>query len=121
MSPSRLLAVAFIFVCTCVAWLFLGSSVHHRSGEADQRLAQEVAQLWGGHHEQAPPEVWVERPGREVKTVEEKTDDGATTTRKEARDVTRRVPLAIEASRVEMDPATGPPPQGAPLVRHLGR
>ena len=36
MSPSRLLAVAFIFACTCIAWLFLGSSVHHRSGEASE-------------------------------------------------------------------------------------
>ena len=45
MSSSRLLAVIFIFACTCAAWLVLGSSVHHRSGEADQRLAQEVSRL----------------------------------------------------------------------------
>ena len=102
MSASRLLAVIFIFGCTCAAWLLLGTSVHHRSGEADQHLAQEVSRLWGGHHEQAPPEVWVERPGRAVETVEEKKQDGTTTTRKVARDVTRRAPLPLEASRVEM-------------------
>ena len=102
MSSSRLLAVIFIYGCTCAAWLFLGASVRHRSGEADQRLAQEVSRLWGGSHEQAPPEVWIERAGREIKTVEEKKDDGTTTTRKVVRDVTRRTPLALEASRVEM-------------------
>jgi hypothetical protein len=46
--------------------LTLGVSVRHRSGEADQQLAQEVARLWGGHHEQGPPEVWVERPGQKA-------------------------------------------------------
>jgi len=102
MSPSRLFAVAFIFVCTCIAWLFLGSSVHHRSGEADQRLADEVSRLWGGRHEQLPPEIWVERPGQEIKTVEEKNGDGTTTTRKVAREVTRRVAVPLESSRVEM-------------------
>jgi hypothetical protein len=102
MTSSRLLAVIFIYACTCAAWLLLGTSVQFRSGEADQRLAQEVSRLWGGRHEQAPPEVWVERPGREVKTVEEKKDDGTTTTRKVVRKVTRRAPLPLEASRVEM-------------------
>jgi hypothetical protein len=102
MSPSRLLAVAFIFACTCIAWLFLGSSVHHRSGEADQRLAEEVSRLWGGRHEQLPPDIWIERVEREVKTVEEKKDDGTTTTRKVVRNVTRRSPIALESSRVEM-------------------
>ena len=102
MSSSRLLAVIFIYGCTCAAWLLLGTSVHHRSGETDQRLAQEVSRLWGGSHQQGPPEIWIERPGREVKTVEEKKDDGTTTTRTVVRDVTRRASLALEASRVEM-------------------
>jgi hypothetical protein len=102
MSPSRLFAVAFIFLCTCVAWLFLGTSVLHRSGEADQRLAEEVSRLWGGHHEQRPPEVWVERPGQEAETVQQKNDDGTTTTRKVAREVIRRIPVPLESSRVEM-------------------
>ena len=66
------------FGATCAAWLLLGTSVHQRSGEADQRLAQEVSRLWGGHHEQLPPEIWVERPGTEVETVQEKREDGTT-------------------------------------------
>ena len=102
MSVSRLLAVIFIYGCTCVAWLTLGTSVHQRSGEADQRLAQEVSLLWGGRHEQAPPQVWVERPGQEVKTVEEKTADGTASTRKVVREVTRCTPLPLESSRVAM-------------------
>jgi hypothetical protein len=103
MSPTRLLAVIFIFGCTSVAWLTLGISVEHRSGEADQQLAQEVARLWGDHHEQAPPEVWVERPGQEIETIQEKDEEGALRTRKVTRHVVRRVPLSLESSRVTMD------------------
>lgn len=103
MSPSRLLAVMFIFACTCVAWLTLGASVQHRSGETDHQLAQEVTRLWGGHHQQAPPEVWVERAGQEVETVQEKDEEGTLRTRKVTRNVVRRVPLPLESSRVAMD------------------
>ena len=102
MSPSRLLAVIFIFGCTCVAWLILGSSIVHRSGEADQHLALEVAQLWGGRHEQLPPEVWVERPGTKVENVQEKMEDGTTSTRKVTRKVTRTSPLPLDSTRIEV-------------------
>jgi hypothetical protein len=103
MSPSRLLAVVFIFGCTSVAWVTLGASVEHRSGEADQQLAQEVARLWGGHHEQAPLEVWVERPGQEIETVQEKDEEGTLRTRKVTRRVVRRIPVPLESSRISMD------------------
>jgi len=78
-SAQRLFAVLFIYGCTAMAWAFLGGSVVQRSGEADQGLARQVAQLWGGHHEQFPPEVWVERPGEEIETVQEKDDEGNVT------------------------------------------
>ena len=108
MSPSRLLAVMFIFGCTCAAWLILGSSVVHRTGEADQRLAREVEQLWGGRHEQLPPEVWIERPTRTVETVQEKRDDGTTSTREVVRMVTKTSPLPLDSTRIdvafELDP-----------------
>ncbi len=108
MSPSRLLAVIFIFCCTCVAWLILGSSIVHRSGEADHHLALEVAQLWGGRHEQIPPEVWVERPGTKVETIQGKMEDGKTSTRKVTRRVTKTSPVPLDSTRIdvafELDP-----------------
>ena len=108
MSPSRLMAVMFIFCCTCVAWLVLGTSLVQRTGEADQHLAVEVAQLWGGRHEQLPPEVWVERPGTRVETVQEKMENGTTSTRKVTRAVTRTSPLPLDSTRIdvafELDP-----------------
>lgn len=103
MSPSRLLAVMFIFACTCVAWLILGSSLVHRTGEADQTLAYEVAQLWGGHHQQVPPSVWVERPGTREETVEETLEDGTTSTRTVTRKITETTALPLESTRIEVE------------------
>ena len=45
MTIPRLFAIGFIFFCACVAWSTLGASVVSRTGESDQRLDKEVAQL----------------------------------------------------------------------------
>ena len=55
MTPLRLFAVGFIFVCTTVAWMILGATVTNRSGEADGTLRAEVERLWGGEHVQRAP------------------------------------------------------------------
>lgn len=55
MTPIRLVAIGFIFICTAVAWMVLGSTVTVRSGEADGSLRAEVEQLWGGEHLQRAP------------------------------------------------------------------
>lgn len=55
MTPLRLVAIGFIFVCTAIAWMILGTTVTARSGEADGSLRMEVEQLWGGEHLQRAP------------------------------------------------------------------
>ena len=106
MSPSRLLAVAFIFVCTCIAWLFPASSVHHRSGEANQHLAEEVTRSGEDPTSSFPPDLGPNDPP-EVKTVEEKKEDGPTTTRKEVR-MSLGVADRPQSSRVEMRSTSTP-------------
>ncbi len=59
MTPLRLFAIGFIFVCTTVAWMILGATVTNRSGEADGTLRAEVERLWGGEHVQRAPEAWL--------------------------------------------------------------
>jgi len=102
MTASRLVAIVLVFACTCLAWMLLGGSLVQRTGEADQQLAHEVSQLWGGQHQQRPPEVWIERPTLKVEKVEVKGDDGTTSTREVTRTVTERTPLPFESSRVEI-------------------
>jgi hypothetical protein len=97
------LAVGVIFCCTAVAWFTLGASVVSRTGQSDQRLAQEVAQLWGGRHQQVAPTVSVERPREVVEDVQEKDAAGRVVTRRVTRRVAERTPLTLEGSQVEVD------------------
>lgn len=51
----RLAAIAFIYVCTTVAWLILGATVFVRSEEQGSSLKQRVSQIWGSVQTQKAP------------------------------------------------------------------
>jgi hypothetical protein len=55
---ARLLAIAFIFAATTVAWMILGASIQYRTESADHTLRGRVESSWGGPHLQLPPRVW---------------------------------------------------------------
>ena len=103
MTTPRLVAIGFIFFCTAVAWFTLGGSVVSRTGESDERLAKEVAQLWGGRHNQVAPTVVVERPRQVTEHVVEKDANGQPITREVSRTVIDRAPVPLDASRVRVD------------------
>jgi inner membrane protein involved in colicin E2 resistance len=98
-----LVAIGFIYCCTAVAWFILGGSVVQRTGESDGRLAHEVAQLWGGRHNQIAPDAWVERPRTVTEEVEEKDDQGKTSKRKVTRTVVDAIPVPMSSSRVDVE------------------
>ncbi len=100
MTAARLLAIGFIFCCTAVAWFILGTSVVQRTGESDERLAQEVAKLWGGHHDQQAPRASVERPKEVKESVQEKDAAGKIVTRTVTKTVTEQTALPLDSSRV---------------------
>ncbi|HET9481236.1 MAG TPA: inner membrane CreD family protein [Candidatus Polarisedimenticolia bacterium] len=100
MSTKRLLAIGVVFVCTAVAWAVLGSSVVVRTGQLDERLAVEVARLWGGQHAQVAPAASVERPRESTETVEEKDAQGRTISREVKKMVTEWHSLPLGSSRV---------------------
>ena len=81
---KRLLAVAFIYLCCCVAWTVLGGTVVHRTQTSDSSLGGAVGELWGGPQVQHAPTAAVlgekatvvrrSEPtgtGNEVRTVQE--------------------------------------------------
>lgn len=103
MTPARLVAVGFIFLCTAISWSALGGSIVHRTGESDAKLAREVAQLWGGRHEQAAPEAVLERPRAVMEQIEEKDDKGRVVRRSVTKTVVEAIPLPLLASRVAVD------------------
>src|SRR5215204_2644789 len=78
----RIVAIAFIFVCTSIAWAILGGTIFTRTYSRDSILEDDVISSWGDSHDQSPPtaifrhivpktEETVENGKKVVKTVTE--------------------------------------------------
>ncbi|MDX9858323.1 MAG: inner membrane CreD family protein [candidate division Zixibacteria bacterium] len=65
---KRIIALAFIFGCTTVAWAILGTSTVIRTESQDDKLAQRVSKLWGQSQ-------WQHAPDLTFKTEEERLVD----------------------------------------------
>ncbi len=103
MTPARLLAIVFIFVCTAAAWSILGATVVDRTGERDGRLSQEVAQLWGGQHVQVAPRACILRPRQVEEEVRNPDDKGRPVVGTVKRTVVDESPVSPASSRVRVD------------------
>ena len=51
----QIVALLFIFVCTTIAWIILGSTILYRTNNSDEQLRGRVGSTWGTVQEQAPP------------------------------------------------------------------
>ena len=102
MTVARLFAIAFIFCGVSVGWMTLGGSVVQRTGESDTRLAHEVAQLWGGKHDQLAPDAKVLRPRLVSEDVKEKDAKGNDVTRHVTRWVADDVPVLLASNRIQV-------------------
>jgi len=101
-SSIRLMAIGFIYLCTAVAWSTLGASVVSRTGESDARLSKEVAQLWGGRHNQIAPQTAVVRPRQVTETVQATDNLGQAVRREVTRTVEDHVAVPLRSSRVQV-------------------
>jgi hypothetical protein len=99
-SPIRLLAIGFIYCCVSVGWMVLGGSVLQRTGEFDERLVREVAQLWGGRHDQRAPEAAVIRPRLVTEYREEKDAKGNVVKQPITRTEYDSISVPLDSSRV---------------------
>jgi hypothetical protein len=109
---KRLIAIAFIYVCTSVAWVILGATVFERSGSSDQRLRGRVSSTWGTPQNQQAPTAFVETTETQVITpamVRPPSPPGTTTTSVPDRaaparlEVVRtRAPIALEQTRANV-------------------
>ncbi len=63
---KRLLAVAFIFVCTSVAWAILAGTIEMRTHSSDEHLRGRVQSVWGAPQVQYAPlgEYWTQTANR---------------------------------------------------------
>ncbi|MFY9681910.1 MAG: inner membrane CreD family protein [Candidatus Sulfotelmatobacter sp.] len=51
----QILALAFIFVCTSIAWVILGATIFSRTYGSNEQLQGRVASTWGTSQQQSPP------------------------------------------------------------------
>jgi inner membrane protein involved in colicin E2 resistance len=80
---KRIIAIAFIFICTSIAWAILGGTIFSRTYDSGAVSSNRVASTWGTSQNQAPPTAsfTVEVPREEraaengkivVKTIKDK-------------------------------------------------
>ena len=93
----QILALAFIFVCTTIAWMILGATIFSRTYGANEQLQGHVASTWGTSQQQSPPTAHytVTEPTNST-TVE----NGKLVVHNEK--VERQIPLALESSRIRV-------------------
>ena len=94
---KKILAIAFIYGCCCVAWLVLGGTVERRTHAQDRDLSAAVGHLWGGEQRQPAPRL--ERI-REVEQTVQRTEDGRTVTELVTRSVYE--PLALAGTALDV-------------------
>ena len=108
---KRLVAIAFIYLCTSVGWMILGATVFERSQSSDRRLRGRVSSTWGTPQNQQAPLAFVEKLETQVVTpavVRRPAPPGATTATTDvapparAEVVRTRVPIALEQTRANV-------------------
>jgi inner membrane protein involved in colicin E2 resistance len=93
----QILALAFIFVCTTIAWVILGATIFSRTYGSNEQLQGHVASTWGTAQQQSPPTAtYVVNVEADSTTVE----DGKVIVHKKTKQ--RQISLPLEASRVHV-------------------
>lgn len=54
---KKLVAIAFIFICTSIAWMILGGTIFTRTHLSDENLKGQVERIWGTQHTQVSPDA----------------------------------------------------------------
>ena len=93
----QILALAFIFVCTTIAWAILGATIFSRTYGANEQLQGHVASTWGTAQQQTPPTAtyMVSEP-----TTSTTVENGKLIVHNATNH--RQIPLPLDASRVHV-------------------
>jgi inner membrane protein involved in colicin E2 resistance len=97
---KRIIAIAFIFVCTSVAWAVLGGTIFSRTYSQDGIFENSVTSTWGAPQDQAPPTASFKET---VARQEESTENGKKIVKTVQEEVTTRLPLESSAVDVALD------------------
>jgi inner membrane protein involved in colicin E2 resistance len=94
----RIVAISFIFFCTTIAWMILGTTIYSRTGSSNEQLQGHVASTWGTAQEQSPPSACYKKT--EVSPVTEQ-DHGKTVIRNDT--IERKISLPLDSTRVNVN------------------
>ena len=94
---KRIVALIFIFGCTSLAWVILGTTIFNRTFSSDEKLNSKVGSTWGTKQEQTPPAGTYEIIRTETQDV---IENGRTFTR--THEVKSAVPIPLDASKIDV-------------------
>ncbi|HEV7799158.1 MAG TPA: inner membrane CreD family protein [Pyrinomonadaceae bacterium] len=97
---KRIMAIAFIFICTSVAWAILGGTIFSRTYSLDQIAQNRVASTWGAPQNQVLPGASYTEL---VPKNEESTENGKKIIKTTQQAVTTVLPLESSAIDVGID------------------
>jgi inner membrane protein involved in colicin E2 resistance len=94
----QILALAFIFVCTTIAWVILGATISSRTYGSNQQLEGRVASTWGSEQQQVPPTATYAVTETKSSTT---LENGKVVEHIDR--VQHHIPLPLEASRIHVN------------------
>ena len=92
----QIVALIFIFICTTIAWIILGSTILYRTQNSDEQLKGRVGSTWGVPQEQLPPTATYAKMEIVPSTS---IENGKTIIRND--NVKRCIPLPLESSQIQ--------------------
>jgi hypothetical protein len=105
---KRIFAIAFIFVCTSMAWVVLGATIFSRTERSDQHLEDRVGSIWGTKQAQHAPVAYSEKNETRIVELPDRDDSAGRqpvpphATRQRTETVRTRVPLALDQTRARV-------------------
>lgn len=103
----QILALAFIFVCTSIAWLILGATISSRTYGSNEQLQGHVASTWGTAQQQSPPTATYA-----VNEVVSSTTVENAKVVVHRENIQRQYPLPLEASQIHVSLQLSPRQKG---------
>jgi inner membrane protein involved in colicin E2 resistance len=97
---KRIIAIAFIFICTSIAWAILGGTIFSRTYDSAAASDNSVTSTWGAPQNQAPPTASFTHL---VQRKEESTENGKKIVKTVDDAVTTPLPLESSAVDVALD------------------
>jgi len=95
---KRIIAIAFIFVCTSVAWAILGGTIFSRTYDSASVSQNRVTSTWGAPQNQGPPTASFKTL---IKKPQETIENGKKIIVTEEEEVITALPL--ESSNIDVD------------------